>query len=75
MGKKRTDSDEYYVLDICDEILRKTGSRQHSFHFLCGDRGTRLHVDIFYQDIKLVIEYRFQAIKKTAHSPEKTRRS
>ena len=58
MGKKRTDSDEYYVLDICDEILRKTGSRQHSFHFLCGDRGTRLHVDIFYQDIKLVIEYR-----------------
>lgn len=58
MGKKRVDSDEYYVLDICDEILGEIGSRQHKFPFLCSDAGRPLQVDIFYPNRKLVIEYR-----------------
>lgn len=59
MGKKRADSDEYYVLDICDEVLGKKGIRQYNeFNFLCGDTGRPLAVDIFYPNRNLVIEYR-----------------
>ena len=36
---KRKDSDENYVLNLCDEVLGKTGSRQHTFDFLRGDAG------------------------------------
>lgn len=58
MGKKRIDSDEYYVLDICDEVLGETGKRQHKFSFLVGDTGRPLAVDAYYSGRKLVIEYR-----------------
>lgn len=58
MGKKRADSDEYYVLDICDEVLCEHGDRQKKFDFLCSDTGKPLPVDIFYPKRKLVIEYR-----------------
>ena len=37
---KTSDRDESYVLDLCDEALNRTGSRQHKFHFLVGDAGT-----------------------------------
>ena len=57
MGK-RADSDEYYVLDICDDILKEKGIRQHKFDFLRGDTGRRLAVDAFYPKRSLVIEYR-----------------
>ena len=62
--KKKTAStsksqrDEHYVLDLCDEILGKKGIRQHRFEFLKGDSGTKLPVDIYYEELKLVIEYR-----------------
>lgn len=51
-------SDEYYVLDLCDEVLGLEGNRQHRFPFLKGDAGTSLPVDIYYQELKLVVEYR-----------------
>ena len=60
---KRTESDEYYVLDLADEILDTLASRQHRFEWLRGDfsekRGTFSHlpVDGFYANHKLVIEY------------------
>jgi hypothetical protein len=59
----KTDSDENYVLDLCDKTLRLRSSRQHKFDFLIGDtnslgKSKRLPVDAFYQDIDLVIEYR-----------------
>lgn len=50
--------DEDYVLDLCDEVLKVKGSRQHRFDFLRGDSGRRLPVDIYYDDLKLVVEYR-----------------
>ena len=33
-GKNRKDSDENYVIDLCDELLGETASRQHCFDFL-----------------------------------------
>lgn len=53
----RKDSDETYVIDICDEVLGLTASRQHRFDFLVGDTGTKLPVDAYYKDLDLVVEY------------------
>ncbi len=55
---KRGNSDEAYILDICDEVLGLKGLRQYRFDFLRGDSGTKLPVDIYYPTLKLVIEYR-----------------
>lgn len=54
----RKGSDESYVIDLCDEVLKKTALRQFRFEFLKGDAGTKLPVDAYYPDLKLVIEYR-----------------
>lgn len=55
---KRGDSDEAYILNICDEILNLKGLRQHRFDFMRGDAGTKLPIDIYYPNFQLVIEYR-----------------
>lgn len=58
------DSDEAYVLGLCDEILGRASTRQHRFDFLRGDpsperpHGVALPVDAYYPDLALVIEYR-----------------
>jgi len=61
--KERKDSDENYVIDLCDVVLETKSIRQHKFDFLKGDtnsqgRSVRLPVDAFYQEINLVVEYR-----------------
>jgi hypothetical protein len=59
----RRDSDEHYVLDLCDEVLGSISLRQHRFDFLLGDpspktgRQMKLPVDAYYPDLNLVIEY------------------
>ena len=57
---QRKDSDEFYVIDLCDEILGTKASRQHTFDFLRGDGtpGRRLPVDAYYPEFNLVVEYR-----------------
>jgi hypothetical protein len=55
-------SDESYVIDLCDSILKRTARRQHRFEFLRGDPGKRgvslqLPVDAYYDDLSLVVEY------------------
>lgn len=75
---KTTDRDENYVLDLCDEVLNLKGSRQHRFEFLKGDAGTKLPVDIYYEKLNLVIEYReYQHTKavKFFDKPDKLTRS
>lgn len=62
-GRSRNDSDESYVLDLCDELLGETGSRQHRFDWLVGDPGrsggaVKLPVDAYYPVAGIVIEYR-----------------
>lgn len=51
-------SDENYVIDLCDEELQLKALRQHRFDFLKGDAGTRLPVDAWYSTLSLVIEFR-----------------
>lgn len=53
----RENSDEHYVINLCDEILKSKASRQHRFDFLRGDTGYTLPVDAYYSDRKLVVEY------------------
>ncbi len=59
-SNSRKDSDEHYVLDLCDEVLGLIGKRQHRFDFLLGDSGTKLPVDSYYPELNLVIEYKEQ---------------
>lgn len=64
-SNSRKDSDEHYVLDLCDEVINKTGLRQHRFDFLLGDANSKgvcakLPVDIYYPELNLVIEYKEQ---------------
>ncbi|MEU1619928.1 hypothetical protein ABZ479_21830 [Streptomyces sp. NPDC005722] len=59
----RQDSDEAYVLDLCDEVLAERGKREHRFDWLVGDpspsgRRTRLPVDSYWPGYGLVVEYR-----------------
>lgn len=56
-------SDEAYVIDLCEEVLGETASRQHRFNWLCGDPGesgrrARLPVDAYFPTHELVVEYR-----------------
>ncbi|MGB4205699.1 MAG: hypothetical protein WBJ84_08785 [Bacteroidales bacterium] len=60
---KKNNRDEYYVLDLCDEVLGIKSSRQHKFDFLLGDpnksgKCRKLPVDAYYVTLNLVIEYR-----------------
>ena len=59
----RANSDETYVIDLCDRVLKQTAKRQYTFSFLRGDpgkrcpRGRRLPVDAYYERSNLVVEY------------------
>jgi len=54
---KRLFSDEYYVIELCNEVLGKRASQQHKFDFLRGDTGCKLPVDAYYEELNLVVEY------------------
>lgn len=60
---RRADSDEHYVLDLCDRVLGVSGVRQARFDWLRGDpsparpRGTQLPVDGYWPDLRLVVEF------------------
>ena len=59
----RADSDEHYVLDLCDEVLGEAGLRQHRFAWLAGDpspktgRTVALPVDGYWPDNNVVVEF------------------
>lgn len=55
---KRSESDESYIIGLCDEILKMKSLRQFKFDFLRGDSGVKLPVDAYYPELNLVIEYR-----------------
>jgi hypothetical protein len=62
-GRGRIDSDEHYVLDLCDEALGEIGLRQHRFAWLVGDpspqtgRTVALPVDGYWPAHNLVVEF------------------
>ena len=53
----RSDSDEYYIIGLCNEVLGKTALQQYKFDFLLGDSGRKLPVDAYYKGLNLVVEY------------------
>ena len=69
----REDSDEAYVLGLCDEVLGETGRRQARFEWLRGDPGRdgrcrSLPVDGYWPGRRLVVEYReIQHDRPVAH--------
>jgi hypothetical protein len=59
----RSDSDEAYVIDLCDDVLGEQAARQHRFGWLLGDpsltgRQAKLPVDAYWIGHRLVVEYR-----------------
>lgn len=58
-NKGRENSDEHYVINLCDEVLGQHAARQHKFDFLKGDgdKPRCLPVDAYYENLNLVIEY------------------
>lgn len=57
-AKSRKQSDESYVIDLCDEVLQLKSLRQHRFDFLRGDSGKKLPVDAYYPSLNLVVEFK-----------------
>src|SRR5690606_34685729 len=76
---KRADSDEHYVLDLCDEVIGVRGERQATFLWLVGDvspttgRARRLPVDGYWPALGLVVE--FQEKQHTVAVPLFARRA
>ncbi|MFI5495938.1 hypothetical protein [Actinoplanes sp. NPDC051859] len=59
----RSDSDEAYVIDLCDAVLGEEAARQHRFEWLLGDpaptgRQAKLPVDAYWAGHGIVVEYR-----------------
>lgn len=60
---KRANSDESYVIDLCDKVIGEKADRQKRFSFLLGDlhrdgkTRTRLPVDAYYETLNLVVEF------------------
>ncbi len=60
----RANSDETYVISLCDEVLSLQADRQKRFDFLLGNlhkngkTQTLLPVDAYYEELQLVIEYK-----------------
>lgn len=68
----RAESDEHYVLDLCDEILGESGLRQSTFDWLRGDPspsrplGTKLPVDGFWAALEFVVEFQEEQHSKVS---------
>lgn len=59
----RAESDEFYVINLCEEVVRLPAVRQHRFEWLRGDAGQdgrsrTLPVDAYWPELGLVVEYR-----------------
>lgn len=59
----RAESDQYYLLNLCDKLLDQSASRQHKFGFILGDfhkndkTRSALPVDAYYSKPEFVIEF------------------
>ncbi|MDB4534567.1 hypothetical protein N9242_06815 [Vicingaceae bacterium] len=59
---KREASDEYYLIGLCNDLLKEEALHQHIFKFLLGDyhsdgvSRTSLPVDAYYPKFKMVVE-------------------
>lgn len=76
----RRDSDEAYVINLCEDILRENACRQHRFEWLTGDESPRTHrrrrlpVDAYWPALSLVVEYRERQHDEPVHHFDKPHR-
>ncbi|PRA00951.1 hypothetical protein CQ019_15355 [Arthrobacter sp. MYb229] len=60
---KRADSDEHYVLELCDQVLEAKRTGQQTFPWLVGDPSAKygkvkpLPVDGYWAELGVVVEY------------------
>ena len=59
---KRQESDEYWVINLLENIFREHASRQHRFPFLLGDVGKNgrrvsLPVDAYFAQANVAVEF------------------
>ena len=60
----RENSDEHYLVGLCNELIGEQASQQHKFGFLLGDyhkdgkKRTALPIDAFYREANLAIEFK-----------------
>lgn len=69
--------DENYIINLCDEVLGLTASRQHTFDFLRGDTkddklGKTLPVDAYYPSLNLIVEYNEKQHSRISNSGRPT---
>lgn len=73
----RENSDEFYLVSLCDELLNEKASRKHRFEFLLGDlhkKGktrTKLPLAAYYKELNLVIEFLDRPQLETAADSER----
>jgi hypothetical protein len=76
--KKRLESDEAYIIDLCDTVLGEKAERQKRFDFLLGDlhkdgkTRTQLPVHAYYENLKLVVQYLEMQLPESNEGIEKT---
>jgi len=57
-------SDEFYLVNLCDELFKQKASRKHTFDNLLGNmhkkgKGrTKLPLAAYYEDLKLAIDFK-----------------
>lgn len=67
-------SDQYYIINLCNELLQENASRQHKFGFLLSDvhkdgvTTSILPVDAYYDKLNLVLEFKVQYSSSTDKS-------
>lgn len=55
--KTRDNSDEEYIINLCELVLNEKAIRQATFDWLVGDSGRKLPVDAFFHKSNIIIEY------------------
>jgi len=56
-------SDEFYLVNLCDQVLQQTASRKHTFDNLLGNlhkkgKGrTKLPISAYYESLKLALDF------------------
>ncbi|MGL1887470.1 MAG: hypothetical protein OCD76_13225 [Reichenbachiella sp.] len=75
----KINSDQSYLINLCDEVLELSSSRDHKFGFLLGDANrdgmsrSILPVDAYYHTLSLAIEFTHRALDDKDYSEKEDR--
>ncbi len=69
-------SDEFYLVNLCNQVLNKKASRKHTFDNLLGNmhkkgKGrTKLPLAAYYEDLKLAIDFKGKKVDSEAREEQ-----